>query len=34
MKRKGNIYKNIVEKENIRLAIINAAKRKLKIPQS
>lgn len=32
MKRKGNIYKNIVEKENIRLAIINAAKRKLKRP--
>lgn len=28
MKRKGNIYKNIVSKDNIRLAIINASKRK------
>lgn len=28
MKRKGNIYKNIVDKDNIKLAIINASKRK------
>lgn len=30
MKRKGNIYKNIVEKENIKFAILNAARRKMK----
>ncbi len=30
MKRKGNIYKSIVEKENIKFAILNAARRKMK----
>lgn len=32
MKRKGNIYKEIIEKDNIRLAILNASKKKNKRP--
>lgn len=32
MKRKGNIYKKIIEKDNIKLAILNASKRKMKRP--
>lgn len=32
MKRKGNIYKKIIEKDNIRLAILNASKKKTKRP--